>query len=296
MIARVDGVRKESHHMRTLPALLLLALAPVGVHATTATDLFGLLASDQVHLSPTGTGKHAGESVRVTVRNTSGKSLSASIPPGWVFNSVNEQVQDLIVVREEVFVLAPGASKTITCRAFCTQGKLRGPREGEPYTAGSLGAPRLVELAQAVNGARYDDGLVQSAVWVLSDGYPIAGMGALDSTAADTLRYLVSRLSGQPPPRYRVHFLNDGESVCTGRPEMIERRFSITVGVPSEISAVVLDRQGQVLHVFEDHTLIRPGSHRYQFQLPVADWPSGQYAIHVWTTDRTGVHRLPFRL
>lgn len=273
------------------PVLLIGA-----AHAEASADLFGLLSSNQVRLSPTGTGTHSGESIRVIVRNTSGTPLSASIPPGWVFNSVDEQVQDLIVVREEVFLLSPGASKTITCRAFCTQGNLRGPRDGEPYTSGSLGAPRLVELAQAVNNARYDDGLVQSAVWVLSDGYSIAGMGALDSTAADTLRYLVSRLSGQPPPLYRVHFLNDGESVCTGRPEMIERRFTITVAVPSEISAVVLDRQGQVWHVFEDRTLIRPGTHRYQFQLPVADWPSGQYAIHVWTTDRAGAHRLPFRL
>lgn len=282
--------------MRTLPALLLLALAPVGIHATTATDLFGLLASDQVHLSPTGTGIHAGESIRVTVRNTSGKALSASIPPGWVFNSVNEQVQDLIVVREEVFVLAPGASKTITCRAFCTQGNLRGPREGEPYTPGSLGSPGLVELAQAVARAPYDDALVQSAVWTLSNGYSIAGMGALDSTAADTLRYVVSRLSGQAPPRYGMRFLSDGISVCTGRPEMIERRFSITVGVPAQLSAVVLDRQGHVVHVFEDHAQISPGVHVRQFQLPVADWPDGQYAIHVWTTDRAGVHRLPFKL
>lgn len=283
--------------MRALPALFLLAsIIPSGSHATTTADLFRLLITDQVHLSPTGTGIYAGESIRVEVRNTSGKPLRASIPPGWVFNSVNEQVQDLIVVREEVFVLAPGASRMITCRAFCTQGNLRGPRDGEPYAPGSLGAPRLVELAQAVDRAPYDDALVQSAVWTLSNGYSIAGMGALDSTAADTLRYVVSRLCGQPPPRYRMHFLSDGESVCTGRPEMIERRFSIAVDVPSQLSAVVLDRQGRVRYVFEDHALIGPGVHVRQFHLPVADWPDGQYAIHVWTTDRAGVHRLPFTL
>lgn len=265
------------------------------IHAAEA-GLFELLAADQLRLTAVGTGGYSGESVRVDVRNTSGKPLAASIPPGWVFNSVDEQVQDLMVVREEVFALAPGASRTIMCRAFCTQGNLRAPMAGERFFAGAMAAPRLVQLAQAVARAPYDDDLVQSAVWVLGNGYSIGGMGALDSTAADTLRHLVSRLSGQPPPRYAVHFARDGESVCTGRPEMIVQPFSITVGTPTLLSAVVLDRQGRVVQRLEDHATIGPGMHHRRYQVAVADWPAGQYAIHVWTTDRAGVHRLPFTL
>lgn len=284
--------------MRLLSRFLLipLCLPLVSAHASAGAELGELLARQRVTMKPTGTGQHTGEAVRVEVRNTSSGQVAASIPAGWVFTSVDEQVQDLIVVRDEQFVLAPGASRTITCRAFCTEGPLRGPSEGERYRPGGLGAPKLVELAQGVAAAPYEDHLVQSAVWVLSDGYSIAGMGALDSTAADTLRMLVSRLSKQPPPRYGMRFQHEPGSVCTGRPDMIERVFSTTVGVPATLCAVVLDRNGRVLQVLEDRTAIGPGRYARRFEVPVAHLPPGRYAIHVWTTAAPGVHRMPFTL
>ncbi len=278
------------------PLVLPLCLSFMSAYASTGAELGELLARKSVALKPTGTGQHSGEALRVEVRNTSSGRVSASIPAGWVFSSVDEQVQDLIVVRDEEFVLAPGASRMITCRAFCTQGPLRGPSEGERYRPGALGAPKLMALAQAVDAAPYEDHLVQSAVWVLSDGYSIAGMGALDSTVADTLRMLVSRLSGQAPPRYGMRFQHEPGSVCTGRPDVIERVFSTTVGVSATLNAVVLDRNGRVVQVLEDRAAIGPGRYARRFEVPVAQLPPGRYAIHVWTTAAPGVHRLPFTL
>jgi hypothetical protein len=284
--------------MRAALRLLVVPLFPVFsiLPALANAELRDLLDARRIALQARGTGVHGGEAVRVELRNTTSARVAGRIPAGWVFTSVDEQVQDLLVVRDEPFDLAPGALRTITCRAFCAQGALRGPSEGERYRPGALGAPALVALAQAVAAAPYDDDLVQAAVWAVSNGYSIAGMGALDSTSADTLRLVVARLSGQPPPRYGMRFQYAAGSVCTGRPDVVEQPFRITVGVPTTLNAVVLDRNGRIVHILEDHTMIEPGRYAWRLQVPVADLPPGRYAIHVWTTAHPGVHRLPFTL
>lgn len=284
------------HRPFSLTALLAIPLLWPLCGVAGPSDLNSLLSGKQLSIHATGTGVHSGDAVLATVKNTTGNTVSTSIPAGWTFASADEQVQDLIVVREERFVLRPGASRTITCRAFCTQGGLRGPNEGERYRPGDLAAPQLVSLAQAVDAGAYDDHVVQAAVWVLSDGYAIAGMGALDSTATDTLRMLVARLSGQPPPRYGVRFVEEPGRVCTGRPGMVEHRFDMAIAVPSVLYAAVLDAQGKMLQVLEDRSYQPAGRYARRFEVPVEGYVPGRYAIHVWTISQPGVHRLPFTL
>lgn len=255
-----------------------------------------VLRRGAISLQVTAADEAAGGDVKALVRNTSGTTVRTTIPAGWVFTSIDEGVQDLLVVREEVLDLSAGASRTVVCRALCTQGPLRGPREGEPYRPGQWAAPGLVAVARAIAAGDYPDDLAQSAIWVMSDGYSIAGMGALDSSALDTLRLVVSRLSGQPPPRYSIRFRLEEDRVCSGIPEVVQRSFVVDTPAGARFSAVVVDRQGKVMHVLHRDTMLDRGIHRLAFEVPVLDWPPGPYAIHAWTQQDAGVHRLPFML
>jgi hypothetical protein len=279
-----------------LPLSFQAFLLMGSLHASTVVPLQDALRDGRITLTATGTGGHMGEAIRVQVRNVSGQTVRTRIPAGWVFQSVKEDVQDLMVVREEEVTLASNATTTIACRAFCTQGPLRGPSVGEPYRAGGPGRPEAIALAQAVAAARYDDHLVRSAIWVISNGYPIAGMGAMDSSAADTLRMVVSRLSGQPPPRYTMHFVQEEGSVCSGRPASITRVFAVDAPAGAVLNAVVLNAAGNVVYVLDEQSLLEPGRHVRSYAVPVEEWPQGRYAIHAWTTNGAGVHRMPFVL
>lgn len=247
-------------------------------------------------ISATGTGTYAGEALWVAVRNTSGTSLRTRIPAGWVFQSVQEDVQDLLVVRSEDIVLTPGAERKVLCRVMCTQGPLNGPSEEERYRPGAWGSPALVAVAQAIEAGPYDDHLAQAAVWTISNGYSIAGMGALEGNESDTLRMVTSRLSGQPPPRYGVDFERGERGVCMGRPLVVRRQFTLESGAGAMLSVVVLDAQGRVVKVLEDRRPLEPGRHAMLFEVGVEDWPPGRYAIHARTDQAPGVHRLPFSL
>lgn len=255
-----------------------------------------LLHNKRLSVQATGTGQINGTAIEAVVRNTSAGTIRAKIPAGWVFASVNERVQDLMVVRDEEFVLASGASRTIQCRAFCVQGPLSGPKVGEAYRSGAMGGAHLVSVAEAVAKGGYPDHLVQAAVWAVSNGYSIAGMGALDSSANDTLRMVTSRLSGQPPPRYAMRFVEEEGRACSGRPAAILRDFAMNVPAGAEFTAVVVNASGHIVCTLEERTLLEPGRHARQFEVQVLDWPAGRYAIHAYTTNGPGVHRLPFVL
>ena len=278
-----------------LPLACCAALLPA--HAAEDKALLAeFLENRQVALSVQGTGEHQGNCVRVTVQNRTARPLRTSIPVGWVFVSNTPEVQDLLVVREEVLALSGGASRTVLCRAFCCEASGSGPRAGEGYRAGHQSPPKLTAVAEAVARGEYPDDEVQHAVWVLSDGYSIASMGALDSTATDSLRLAVSRLSGQPAPLYSLRFADEPGRVCSGRPEAINRELVYDVPAGTAFTAVVVDRRGKVVQVLHDRTLLDAGRHRLSFDLTVLGWPPGTYAIHAWSPDRAGVHRMPFTL
>lgn len=264
--------------------------------ASSFTPLVQLLEEGRVAVSAEGLGGHDGECVKVTVQNRSGGRVTTSIPVGWRLVSVTPEVQDLLVVREELLAVAAGASVSVVCRAFCCEASGTGPAAGERYKGGHQASEALTRVAQAIASDDHPDDAAQHAIWVLSDGHSIAGMGAMDSSRADSLRLVVSRLSGQPPPRYSMRFAEEPGRVCSGRPEAISRVLLYEVPAGTEFHAVVVDRQGRVLQVLEDHAWLEPGRHRMALDVVVLGWTPGTYAIHAWSTDRAGVHRLPFTI
>ena len=282
--------------MRYLIAGTVLVCVVHATNAATTSSLVELLEQGRIELSPHGLGGHSGECLKVDVRSRSSSPIRTSIPPGWVFMSEVEGVQDLIVMREEVIVLAPNARTTVTCRAFCCEASKSGPSENEPYRKGHPAPEKLTTLARFVDSLQYDDGIVQSAIWVLSDGHDIASLGALDSSANDTLRNKVSALSGQPAPRYTMRYAEDERMACSGRPASISRIVSVARGVSDRLTIVVRSDAGRLIEVIQQRMPMEAGRAQVPVELNVLNWPKGRYAIYSWTQGGTDVHRLPFTL
>ncbi|MEO8069254.1 MAG: hypothetical protein ABI599_16265 [Flavobacteriales bacterium] len=281
---------------RSLPGLFCLVWIPFNAQAVEHRSLIDLLEHHLIEVKPIGLGGHTGECVDVNVRNLSVGPVHTTIPVGWVFTSRVPEVQDLIVVREEVLAIAGGATRSVSCRAFCCEASGSGPDTGEIYRAGRPASKKLAEVAQAIARGEYSDDVAQNAIWVLSDANDIASMGAMDSTGQDTLRLAVSRISGQPVPLHSLWYAQEEGRVCSQRPASIQRRVRYDSPAGTLFTAVVLDGAGNVVRVLNDHEVLAPGPHTITFDLDVRDWPFGRYAIHAHSLDRPGVHRMPFTL
>ena len=177
------------------PAFLasLLVIAPCSTRATTFTPdvdppasiTFALLVQQgRLVLSAEGQGGHTGDCLKVQFTNTTDKSLSTTLPAGWLFVSDDTTLQDLIVVREEVLALDPGASRSVTCRAFCCEATMGSPSENSLYDSGHQSDAALTALAQFIATNRFPDSAVQDAVWAVSDGRPIECRSAMTSPPA----------------------------------------------------------------------------------------------------------------
>ena len=282
--------------MRYLLAGTVLACAVVEGDAATTTPLIELLEQGRIELAPRALGGHSGECLQVDVKNRTATALRTSIPPGWVFVSQVEGVQDLIVVREEMIALAPNGRSTVTCRAFCCEATNSGPGADEPYLKGHPAPEKLATLARFVDSLDYDDGIVQSAVWVLSDEHDIASLGAIDGTKDDTLRNRLSALSGQPAQRYTVRYAEAEGMACSGRPRLISRIVAVERGVPDRLTIVVRSDAGRLMQVIQDRVPIAAGRVEFPVDLNVLDWPRGRYAVQVWSEGSNEVQRLPFTL
>lgn len=283
--------------MRYLIAGTVLACAALEGDAATTTPLLDLLENGRIELTPRGLGGHSGECLKVDVKNRSASPIRTSIPAGWVFVSEVEGVQDLIVMREEAIALAPNGRTTVTCRAFCCEASHSGPGQNEIYRKGHPASDKLMILARSVDSLRFDDDIVQSAVWVLSDGHDIASLGALDGSTNDTLRNRLSALSGQPAPRYTVRYAEaEGAAISSGRPATISRVIHLSASIPQHLTVEVRGQNGRIVTTLEDRSPIPAGNVDLPVSIDVLGWPSGTYAFHVYTTEANGAHRLPFTL
>lgn len=276
--------------------LCITAFVAVHAFATNAGSLVQLIEQGSITLSPVGLGGHSGECLRVAAQNHTTTALRTTIPAGWVFVSADPDIQDLLVARAEPLVLPPNGRTTVTCRAFCCEASHGSPRVEEAFRKGHPARTELFALAQAIDSGRYEDDVVQNAIWVLSDGNDIGSMGAMDESNNDRLRERVSRLGRQPLPLYTVRYAPDGTRACSQRPSQITRVLHFANGTPQHITVIVRSDDGRFSQVLYNGLLLPAGAVDLPLQVDVLDRPQGRYAFHVHSTESNAVRRLPFTL
>jgi hypothetical protein len=147
-------------------------------------------------------GGHAGFCVSIQLGNLTRDSLFITVEAGRRLNSVDDRMQDLLVMKSATVALCPGDVKEIKLNAFCCQARNSSPSPRMMYSAGSLADSNLLKLAKFSEPANYDQRNVQSAIWALSDGYSLASISQ-DSIHAP-LRTFVAKLLGVKVPWYTL--------------------------------------------------------------------------------------------
>src|SRR5690606_30835552 len=101
------------------PIILLLLLLTAG--AASASTIDSLLKAGKIRATITGNGGHTLQSLRLKVKNLSGKIMKLVVEPGRTFISVDTTEQDLIVVKALLAELQAGAESEFVLDAFCME-------------------------------------------------------------------------------------------------------------------------------------------------------------------------------
>lgn len=146
-----------------------------------------------------GNGGHSGKCLKLSLLSRSNSLLKIKIPAGWIFESEDSSTQDLMVMKEQLFVINPRASKTIDLFTMCTQSNNHSPNKGAYFQVGRLAQNYLLKLAQRVSqGSWHNSSTVQSAVWSIANGESIDNIYGSDTTMVNAVVEVVSEATGRP--------------------------------------------------------------------------------------------------
>lgn len=182
--------------------LLLLASAVRGI------DLDEAVKKRLVEAEVIGLGGYRGEKIELTLTSRVRKPLRVRVPAGWVFVSDDSLEQNLMVLREQMIALRPGAPTTTRLYTACTQSSNASPGLRSAFLIGALAEDALLRLAQFLNENEYwDSGLAQRTVWNFANRSEggLRRLSGSDTTMLHQLADLTAEVFGIPRDQIAIN-------------------------------------------------------------------------------------------
>lgn len=149
-------------------------------------------------------GGHSGYCANMHLKNTTPDSLEILIEPGRRLNSVNEQEQDLLIVKAERVRLKKWEEKLVDLKSYCCQLSNRSPQKESAYNFKSDWDTNLVKVASFLNAHSFESSEEQAAVWAISEGRSAASVTGKNDSSTLLLRKHIAQIRGEVLPWYTV--------------------------------------------------------------------------------------------
>lgn len=150
-------------------------------------------------LDGNGESPHFIDPLQARITNVSSQDLQLHIKPGYIFQSMDSTVQDLIITEDVIITLNSGESVDRALKSMCIEQHNSAPVKGIGYRFSHLAEGALLKLAQYINDKKYFNSMAQNAVWCLTDGNSILNIYGEKEIAQD-LREYTCKLLNIPVP------------------------------------------------------------------------------------------------
>lgn len=259
---------------------LLLFFLFVACTATSyATSIHLLDAKNQKKVSVTaiGNGGYNGECINLALKNLTSVKQEIEISPGLIFTSLDSTAQDLMVVKQYMVALMPGASKSLNLYTMCIKLHNLSPSSGSLFALNGEARGHLSSLADLIASKNYQNSTAQSAVWAITDKAELTDIYDTDTTMAGQLATFIANATGRPRPK-----------IITPKPHYIYSiRMNIThhFSKPTKVTLACFDANGNVIKEYYKNRLIPVGMYIATFGInKVAD--KGTKFIYRLTDDK----------
>lgn len=230
-------------------------------HAQSYLEIGEAVKQRLLNVLVSGAGGYSGKSIAIEVRNTSGKTLYISIEPGRIFENGDSSYQNLILMEEVRWVLAPNERKKAQLSGMCTESHDACPQKGQAFSLGAIAAGALKELAALTAAKKYQNSTVQCAVWAIANNDPIENIYGEDTSMMHQVANIVSKAVGKPVKSFnltpKVHRITN---IST----------SADVLIPTNIqdaSLAVYDSAGNRVRTYFEHKTLERGFRQFRFAM-----------------------------
>ncbi len=159
--------------MRLISFFLLMLFTLEVFPQTDTLNILDGISKRIIKVEASGNGGVGRNSARFNVQNAIGKPYKLKIPLGLMIHSVEENIQDQIILEEVIADLGPRANIEVNTFGACTQQQNYSPMKGEKYKVGGMASEVLINLAELVDAHEAQDKVGQAAVWVITNDFDI---------------------------------------------------------------------------------------------------------------------------
>jgi hypothetical protein len=230
----------------------------------------------KVKMNSNGNGVSEGM-ITAEIQNVSMGALQVKLPVGTKLICSDDERQNLILVEEQILVLAANTKKSISLKGMCIQASNMSPGEDINYSFGDVLKGDLVACAQYINDKKIFTSCGQQAIWAFSDNHDV-GWIAPDNEIEKGLRQFVADKKGVQNPWYTTHHEGGNNQLSRDFNRMeppadyysmeaaeIKGDFDWKQTGTKRLTFAIYDAEGRVVRKFFENKEMGKGEHTFGF-------------------------------
>lgn len=269
--------------LRTISILSIIGLVLTSFNAKSSYISFEqALREKKIEIVILPKGGHSGNCIDIEVKNLTNKLLNLEMSPGTVFVPEDEEEQTLVTAKDQLLALNKNEVKNFKVFAYCTEASDRCPSKSSKFSMSTTSNTSLSKLTYFLDSLKnIDDGIIQNAIWCVTDSESVANVYSDDLKTSKALRNYLCLVTGQKDTWYstRREVALDVNNYIISIPKEIKGELSFLATEPVELQGVVKDSLGNVVYTNPNKTTCPAGKIRFEFKLKVQGWKPGNYAV-----------------
>ena len=244
-----------------------------------------------VSVTISGAGGHSGDVIDLELKSLIPVDTLIKIEAGRRLTSNDTLLQDILIVRELELFLAANEVKKLKLFGFCCQASNGGPKLGSEFKVGFMEDSSFIYLARFLSKSNLPIGVMQSAIWVLSDNHALNSIhndNEKDKEKMKGLFGLLASIKGLEYmyPWYTLKYKTDTSRVFSNRPKQMFAEVEYYLSHQSNVDLFIKDSNDLLVKKLFINRPHHPGDYNYRFTLDVANMPKGKYYLRLYADNQ----------
>lgn len=261
-------------------AILVMAIYLPFTASSQVIDITEAIKKGLLSISAEGEGGHSGECLKLNLKNKSKKKLEVRVPAGQIFEAGDSSLQNLMVSKEESFLVESGATRIGKLFGFCIEASDGSPGGGTIFKIGKLADGNLLKMAKYLNDNKlHQHPSAQYAVWAVTDADRLEGIGD------PTLTKFVADMLGKPMPEYHIEYKAPPQDrILPGQPANWREAFAMNglfyyeLANDQSVDFGLYNEAGELVHSLFKNRQQKRGHHKFRFEFEIKGLQKGKYA------------------
>lgn len=246
-----------------------------------ALSVFDAIDRNLINCTILSKGGHQGNCIDMTLVNKTSNRLILKLESGRNLLSLDTNKQDILVVKEELFVLNSMQKQQKEIFGFCSQSHKSSPENGEEYNVGEMKDKNIVALAQHLSSNKYPLSSMQQSVWTLTNNRNISSIFHENRDSIERLQDFVAQLTKIYSPWYSIEYELPDSGVVSNVAKSLHGNFEARLPKNEVVKIVVFDKFN--IAQIRTEMIVTEQASKHAFSVNVKTLPKGRYHIGFYT-------------